>query len=204
VDARAPEAHEREHIPGSLSIPAGPSFGTWLGWVVDADTPVVLLVDAVADIDDLARQALRIGFESIVGQIEGGMPAWRRSGRTVQAGAALDVDRLAARLSGGGPDAPFVVDVRQATEYEAGHVPGSRHIGAGDLPSMLDRLPRDRPIATICAGGYRASVAASLLRTAGFERVSWVSGGVSVWEARGLPLEHGGATNATASPGGVS
>ena len=204
VDARAPEAHEREHIPGSLSIPAGPSFGTWLGWVVDADTPVVLLVDAVADIDDLARQALRIGFESIVGQIEGGMPAWRRSGRTVQAGAALGVDRLAARLSGGGPDAPFVVDVRQATEYEAGHVPGSRHIGAGDLPSMLDRLPRDRPIATICAGGYRASVAASLLRTAGFERVSWVSGGVSVWEARGLPLEHGGATNATAWPGGVS
>ena len=73
VDTRAPEAHERERIPGSLSIPAGSSFGTWLGWVVESDQPVVLLVDAVADLDDLARQALRIGFESIVGYVDGGL-----------------------------------------------------------------------------------------------------------------------------------
>ncbi len=95
VDARAPEAHERERIPGSLSIPAGSSFGTWLGWVVDADQTVILLVADIADLDDLARQALRIGFESIAGYIDGGLPGWRRSGRSVQAGASFDVDRLA-------------------------------------------------------------------------------------------------------------
>jgi Zn-dependent hydrolases, including glyoxylases len=195
VDARAPEAHEREHIPGSLSIPAGSSFGTWLGWVVDADAPVVLLVSDLADLDDLARQALRIGFESMVGYIEGGLRAWRGSGRTVQAGTTLDVDRLAARVSGGGPEAPVVIDVRQMSEYEAGHVPGSLHIGAGDLPTMLDRLPRDRPIATICASGYRSNVAASMLRAAGFERISSVSGGVPDWEARGYPLDYGAGTD---------
>ena len=56
---------------------------------------------------------------------------------------------------------------------------------------MLDALPRDRPIATVCASGYRSSVAASLLRAAGFERVSAVSAGVPTWEARGYPIQYG-------------
>jgi hydroxyacylglutathione hydrolase len=196
VDARTAEAHARQRIPGSLSIPAGSSFGTWLGWVVDPDRPVVLLVHDVADLDDIARQALRIGFDSLVGYVDGGLPAWRGSGRTVQADAAYDVDRLAAQLAGSGDDAPLVVDVRQASEFDAGHVPGSVHIGAGELPAVLDRLPRDRPIATICGSGYRASVAASMLRAAGFERVASVRGGVPDWEARGFEVEYGGADDA--------
>jgi hydroxyacylglutathione hydrolase len=193
VDTRQPEAHAHERIPGSISIPADASFGTWLGWVVDADRPVILLVADRADLDDLARQALRIGFESMIGYIDGGLRAWRAAGRAVRAGVALDVDRLAADVSRGGPDAPLVIDVRQSSEYESGHLPGSLHIHAGDLPSRLEALPRDRPIATICASGYRSSVAASLLRAAGFERVSAVRGGVPDWEAGGYPVEYGGA-----------
>ena len=103
----------------------------------------------------------------------------------------LEVGELARLLAGGGPDAPLVIDVRQASEYEAGHVTGAVAIGAGDLPDRLDGLPRDRPMATICASGYRASVAASLLRAAGFERVSWVPGGVATWSARGFPVAYG-------------
>ena len=122
-----------------------------------------------------------------------GSAAWRESGRAVQAGAAFDVDRLASQLATGGPDAPVVIDVRQASEFEAGHVPGSVHIGAGELPAMLDRLPRDRPIATICASGYRSSVAASMLRAAGFEQVVAVSGGLPGWQARDHEVAYGGA-----------
>jgi hydroxyacylglutathione hydrolase len=63
------------------------------------------------------------------------------------------------------------------------------------LPAVLDQLPHDRPIATICASGYRSSVAASLLRTAGFERVVAVSGGLPDWEARGYPLAYGAGSD---------
>ena len=189
VDARSPEAHATRRIPDSVSVPAGSSFGTWLGWVVDPDRPVVLLVEDVADLDGISRQALRIGFESIVGFIDGGLRAWRASGRPVQAGSVVDVDRLAADLSSGDP--PLVIDVRQASEFEAGHVPGSIRLGAGELPAMLADLPRDRAIVTVCASGYRSSVAASLLRAAGFERVSAVSAGVPTWEARGYPVQYG-------------
>jgi len=207
VDARSPEAHTEGHIPGSLSIPAGTSFGTWLGWVVDPDASVILLVDSPADLDDLARQALRIGFDGLLGHVAGvvadggnvagggGFEAWRAAGRPVESGERLDLGVLASRLSAGGPDAPFVIDVRQLSEFESGHIPGSLHIGAGDLPGMLDRLPRVRPIATICASGYRSSVAASMLRAAGFERVATAGGGTSDWAARGYPLDYGVGTD---------
>jgi hydroxyacylglutathione hydrolase len=195
VDARPAAAHARQHVPGSLSIPAGTSFGTWLGWVVDPDAPIILIVNDVADLDDLARQALRIGYESIVGYVDGGFEAWRRAGRPVEDGDAIDVDALASELSAGGPEAPLVIDVRQAAEFEAGHVPGAVHIGAGELPEMLDRLPRDREIALICASGYRSSVAASLLRAGGFERVAAVVGGTPDWAAHGYPLDYGAGTD---------
>ena len=133
------------HVPGSLSIPAGPSFGTWLGWVVEADAPIVLIVDDAGrsrrpgppgDRGSAARRS-RATWTA-------GSRAGRRSGRPVEDGAAIDVDDLAAALSAGGPEAPFVIDVRQPSEFEAGHVPGAVHIGAGELPEVLDRLPRDR------------------------------------------------------------
>src|SRR6476660_8183871 len=108
VDARSPRHHAREHIPGSLSIPAGSSFGTWLGWVVEPDRPIVLLVEGRADLDDLSRQALRIGFEPFVGYIDGGFEAWCRAGRPAEAGTVLTVETLAGLLAAGGPEAPCV------------------------------------------------------------------------------------------------
>jgi hydroxyacylglutathione hydrolase len=185
IDAREPVAHAVAHIPGSFSIASGSSFGTWLGWVVEPDRPLILLLDNPEDRDDLVRQALRIGYERVVGYLAGGIDAWREAGLPTESNGRLTVEELAGRLAAGGPDAPLVIDVRQATEFAAGHVPGSVHIRGGDLPSRLADLPRDRPIATICASGYRSSVAASLLRRAGFTDVWWVADGLPSWVAHG-------------------
>jgi hydroxyacylglutathione hydrolase len=202
IDARPAAEHAVAHVPGSLSIPTGSSFGTWLGWVVpEPDRPIVLILRNESDWDDLVRQALRIGFEAIAGYVRGGYLAWAESGAATERGGALEVSQLAASLDRGGPDAPLVIDVRQPSEFESGHVPGALAIGAGDLPDRLDRLPRNRRIATICASGYRASVAASLLRAAGFTDVAWVPGGVPTWEAAGYPVAYGGPEGDTLSPG---
>jgi hydroxyacylglutathione hydrolase len=193
IDAREPTAHADAHIAGSVSIPSGSSFGTWLGWVVDPDRPLILLLDDPEDRDDLVRQALRIGYERVDGYLAGGIEAWRKAGLPTESTGRLTVEELAGRLAAGGPDAPLVIDVRQSSEFAAGHVPGSVHIRGGDLSSRLDDLPHDRPIATICASGYRSSIAASLLRRAGFEDVSWVADGLPSWQSCGLPVERGGA-----------
>ncbi|MFL5776049.1 MAG: rhodanese-like domain-containing protein [Chloroflexota bacterium] len=191
IDMRSPSAHATQHIPGSLSVPAGSSFGTWLGWLVEHDRPLVLVLDRPEDWDDAIRQTLRIGHEGAVGHLRGGFGTWAESAAPVETGGRLTVDQLAARLDRGGPTAPIVVDVRQLSEFEQGHVPGSLHLAAGSLPDRLAELPRDRPIATICASGYRASVAASLLSAAGFRDVSWVPDGLPTWRGRGHPTEHG-------------
>jgi len=190
IDARQPSAWATAHVPGSVSIPAGSSFGTWLGWVVDHDRPAILVLERSDDADDLRRQAFRIGHESILGHLRGGFPTWVEAGLPIESAGRLTVDDLAESI--GSDDGPFVLDVRQAREYEHGHVPGARHIAAGNLPDELARLPRDRPIAVMCASGYRSSVAASLLDAAGFEHVSWVADGVSAWRAAGYAVDAGG------------
>ena len=196
VDLRTPSAHATSHIPGSLSIPAGSSFGTWLGWVVEPDRPLVLVLDRAGDWDGAIRQALRIGHEGSIAPLRGGFRSWSETDAPVESGGRLTVDQLAAKLDRGGPAAPFVIDVRQLSEFESGHVPGSHHIAGGSLPDRLDELPRDRPIATICASGYRASVAASVLRAAGFTDVSWVADGVPTWRRRRHPTEKGAPADA--------
>jgi len=191
VDLRSPAAYSAGHAPGSLSIPAGTSFGTWLGWVVDEDRPLILLLGDPAQWDDAARQMLRIGYESAVGHLHGGFGAWADSGAPVEVAEGLSADELARRLGAGPGLAPLLIDVRQQGEFDAGHVPGALHIGAGDLPDRLAELPRDQPLATMCASGYRSSVAASLLRRAGFTDVAWVADGMPAWTARGGPVERG-------------
>jgi len=191
IDTRPPAVHAAGQVPGSLSIPAGSSFGTWLGWVVDPDRPLILVVDDPSATDDLARQAMRIGCDQITGFLDGGFDGWVRAGGPVVVGGQDSVDALARDLSGDPASAPLVIDVRQRSEFEEGHVPGAWHITAGSLGDRLEDLPRDRPIATICASGYRASVAASLLRAAGFKTVHTIADGVPAWRAAGHAVETG-------------
>jgi hydroxyacylglutathione hydrolase len=194
VDARPAARHVAGHIPGSLSIPLDESFGTWLGWVVDLDRPVVLVVERPDDIDPLMRQAMRIGHDTILGHLDGGVEAWGATGRPLETSGRWSAAELAAALEAPErDDRPLLIDVRQASEYDDGHVPGAWHIAGGSLPDRLAELPRDRPIACMCAAGFRASIATSLLRSAGFEDVSWVSDGFPVWRAAGYPVETGGS-----------
>jgi hydroxyacylglutathione hydrolase len=191
IDLRSPAEHALAHVPGSLSIPSGSSFGTWLGWVVEPDRPLVLMLDDPADWDDAVRQALRVGYEEVRGHVRGGFLAWAEAGGSIESSGRLTVDQLAARLANDHDHRPLVIDVRQAAEYADGHVPGAWHIAAGSLQDRLDDLPRDRPIVTMCASGYRSSVAASLLRRAGFDDVAWVANGVPTWLAQGHEIELG-------------
>jgi hydroxyacylglutathione hydrolase len=193
LDLRPPAEHAVAHARGSQSIPLGPSFGTWLGWVVEPDRPLVLVLERAEDWDEAIRQALRIGAEgSIAGHLRGGFATWADGGGPLESTGRMNVDDLANELDHAAPaEAPLVIDVRQANEYEAYHVPGSINIAAGSLPDRLAELPRAHPIVTICAAGLRAGLAASILRSSGFEDVSWVASGVPAWRAAGHPVVHG-------------
>jgi hydroxyacylglutathione hydrolase len=194
VDLRPAAEHAAAHVPGSVSIPASDTFGTWLGWVVDFDRPLVLLLDRSEDWDGAIRQALRVGYDRVAGHLRGGFATWQDDGGPVEASGRVGIAQLhdmLSRTGDGNAEAPLVIDVRQADEFAVAHVPGTVQLMCGDLRDRLAELPRERPILTICASGFRSSIAASLLRRAGFEHVSWVSGGVPAWRAAGFRVERG-------------
>lgn len=159
VDVRAAVDYAAGHIPGALSITLRPVFATWLGWLVDPNRPVIIVRDVVQDPDDIAWEAAKVGFDSLAGELDGGMTAWRGNTEPAATIELLDADRLATTSPA------TLLDIRQRGEFASGHVPGARHIELGALRAHLDELP-DGPVAVMCGHGERAMSAASILENA--------------------------------------
>ena len=190
VDARTNEQFDEAHIPGAISASAyDTGFATKVGRVVPED--VELIVVAASDGYELEAAELMasVGLR-VRGFLEGGMTAWRSEERPVKRVELIDPDALAERLAS--DEAMLVLDVRDEDEFAEAHIPGSVHVPYGHLIERLGELPTDRVIATVCSGGKRSGLAASLLQREGHEPVIHVGhGGVGTWKRRGHPVESG-------------
>jgi rhodanese-related sulfurtransferase len=187
VDGRDREAFAAAHVPGSISIELDSMFGTYVGWVTPFNSPLVLVLPepVPAALAEAVTQLIRIGYERVEGYLDGGLDAWRSSGRPTRAYPTAGVDDLCHAYLQGTP--MQVLDVRQQSEWDSGRVPGSLHIHLGDLPGRLAEVPRDREVWTACASGHRASIAASLLDRADVPVRLLSRGGVPEWLARCHP-----------------
>jgi hydroxyacylglutathione hydrolase len=193
VDARSSATFASGYIRGTINIPAGRSFSTWAGWLLDPERDVVLIADGENRARELTLELSLIGLDRVVGWVTSdALQEWVAAGHTMQSVPRVDAPGLAAM-----EDAE-IVDVRAASEWNAGHIPGARHIFLGDLLDAADELPRDRPLVIACQGGSRSSIAASLLRANGFQNVINFSGGFAEWERAGLPVESSPAVAASA------
>ncbi|HUZ25281.1 MAG TPA: MBL fold metallo-hydrolase [Streptosporangiaceae bacterium] len=172
IDARPIASFAAGHIPGALSIELRPAFATWLGWLADPGRDLVFVLDPGQDRADLVRQARNVGYERLTGELAGGMPAWEAAG--------LPVGRVrlvpAAEITGP------VLDVRQDSEFEAGHLPGARHIELGALPEAAAGSGGG-PVTVMCGHGERAMTGASLLTREGHREVTVAVGGPGDWAA---------------------
>lgn len=186
VDARDPAAFATGHIPGALGIGLADSFGTWVGSVVPADAPLILVLDRPDDLDPALDQLRRAGYDRVAGYLLGGFGAWRESGRSVARLATRTPDELETAVAAG---TAAVLDVREASEWNDGHIRGALHIPGGALPSRIDDIPDDRPLTVVCGTGYRSTVAASLLLRAGRAEVSNLIGGMTAYRAAGRELD---------------
>jgi hydroxyacylglutathione hydrolase len=183
VDTRHMLAFGGGHIPGSLNIAAAGHLSIWAGWMLDPDRPLLLVLDSDDDIGKVARDFGRTGFERFAGYLAGGMSSWENEGLQLQALPQLHVTQLASELAASTVN---VLDVRSPQEWTRGHVPGAHHVFLPDLPGQLGSLDRSRRTAVYCDTGYRASIAASLLQSNGFEAAN-VPGSWKAWISAGLP-----------------
>ena len=180
VDARPIAEFSGGHVPGSISNALRPVFASWLGWITDLDRPILVVAGAEQDRDEIVRQSLDIGHDNIVGEVDGGLAAWRAAGRLIAGIPLVDPSEIVSNL----------IDVRQHSEYEAGHVPGAINIELGSLAHS--QLP-DGPVTVMCGHGERAMTGASILMARGHRDVAVLDGGPETWaEWSGLPLAVGG------------
>jgi hydroxyacylglutathione hydrolase len=170
------------HIPGSISIPLRAVFATWLGWLVERAIPLVIVRGSGQEPGEVVWQALKIGYHTVAGELGGGMPAW------IAAGEATNQIPLVSAESVGEAN---VLDVRQASEFTVGHLPGADHVELGDLPTRADDISAGSMV-VMCSHGERAMGAASLLARAGKTDVAVMAGGADDWSAAtGQPLQVG-------------
>jgi len=186
LDVRSGASFGAGHVPGSLNIGLGGQFASWAGSLIKIGTPILIVAESEAQVDEAVMRLARVGIESASGYLADGMAAWDRAGRTVAQLPQMPVDELQHQVAEGRN--LQIVDVRRPGEYTSGHAPNAQSLPLATLANQVGRLDPTRPTAVICQSGYRSSAAASLLAQRGFQAVSNVVGGTAAWIQAGFPV----------------
>jgi glyoxylase-like metal-dependent hydrolase (beta-lactamase superfamily II)/rhodanese-related sulfurtransferase len=183
VDTREHTEFARGHLRGALNVGLGGRFAEYCGDVVSPDTDIVLVTDPGTELEARVRLA-RIGFDRVVGALDRWADGFIDHPDAVTSSSRVTAGQLAAHE----PGRVQIVDVRNPGETNLGMIPGAVVIPLAHLAARVDELDADRPTVVHCAGGYRSSLAASLLEARGFADVSDLLGGFDAWIAAGHPV----------------
>ncbi|HEX8028728.1 MAG TPA: MBL fold metallo-hydrolase [Vicinamibacterales bacterium] len=188
LDTRDPAEFAAAHLKGSINVGLGGQYATWAGSVLSHEKPIVIVADPGREQESAMRLG-RIGFDQIVGYLKDGLHSLETRPELTMSTERLSAQVAADRVAAASAPSPLMVDVRAVGERQQKRIAGSVGIPLTQLSSRLSELPADRPILVYCAGGYRSSIAASLLQSNGFTDVSEIAGGIAAWDAGKLPVE---------------
>lgn len=186
LDVRDPDEFAKAHMKGSTNIGLGGQYATWAGTILDRTTPTVLIAEPGRQ-EEAAMRLGRIGFDQVVGYLKGGIHSLEPRPDLVEGTKRVVPAVLAADLASSDP--PLILDVRTPKEWQERRIKGSLNIPLNRLRERLEELPRGRKILVHCAGGYRSSIAASILQQHGFKDLIELGGGIAAWEAARLPVQ---------------
>ncbi len=189
LDVRSAREFGAGHIPGALNIGLGGQFAMWAAILISIGTPIVIVAESNAKVDEATTRLARVGIETVTGYLCGGIDTWREAGLGMAHITQITVDDLHNLIEK--ENELQILDVRRPPEYESGHVPHAVHAPLSSLQPNIPDLAFDalKPTAVICAGGYRSSAATSILRQHGFKKLLNVTGGTGAWIDAGYPVE---------------
>ena len=177
LDARDNQEFAAGHLRGALNVPWDGRTAETIGAVLTPEQQVVIMAPEGQE-QDVATRFARIGFDNVLGYVADPEAYLLAHEQDVTRASRLTVGQVADVLAS---DDAQIVDIRGEGELEAGMLPGARHIPLAQLVSRADELDPARPVLLYCAGGWRSSVGASLLRHRGFSDVSDILGGYGAW-----------------------
>jgi hydroxyacylglutathione hydrolase len=185
LDTREPEEFAAAHLAGSINIGLNGQYATWAGTVLSHEQPIVIIANPGRESESAVRLG-RIGFDNVAGFLLNGLQSLETRGDLIAFTERLSPPFAAELLASGQP--PLLIDVRAPREREQKSIEGSLSIPLNHLAERAPELPTNRPLIVYCAGGYRSSIAASILQRSGFAPVAEIAGGLAAWDAANLAL----------------
>jgi rhodanese-related sulfurtransferase/glyoxylase-like metal-dependent hydrolase (beta-lactamase superfamily II) len=184
IDSRDDMAFASGHLRGSINVGLSGRFAEYVGEVMEPGTPIILVTEPGTEAEAKIRLG-RIGFDNVIGALNDPIAAFFSHPESVTQASRLPVESFTERIAS--VKSLVTIDVRNVGEVELGSVPGARNVSLPSLLRSLHELDKSAPTVVFCAGGYRSSIAASLLRSHGFTDVSDVIGGYTAWSNANIP-----------------
>lgn len=167
VDVRPAAEYASGHVAGTISLPLIRAFTTWAGWLLDYDAPISLVAASGDDALEAQQALASIGLDAVRGWFGPDLLEERRGTDSWSVARRGDVTEAEAIIASG----RRVIDLREANEWAAGHIPGAEHHPLGRVQEELDGVDRDTPLAIHCQAGTRSGIGASVLESMGFTDV---------------------------------
>ncbi|MGI5922381.1 MAG: MBL fold metallo-hydrolase [Lentisphaerae bacterium] len=180
VDTRVPSAFGAAFIEGAVNIGLTPASVNWLGMVIPADTDIIIVADTPARAQEAAHIYRRAGYDRLIGYIGDGISGWAAKAKPLNHLPQISTAGL-KRIMQKYPD-HVIVDVRSDAEWSTGHIDRAKHIPIEQIIQKKVDLPKDAHITIVCASGYRANIAGSILKAMGYEDVFTLIGGMTAWK----------------------
>ncbi len=179
VDTRPAMEFAVAHVPGSIHIALNGQYASWAARILGLDTRIIITGEDAEHVRESQVRLARVGIENVAGYVEGGVAGWIQSGLDLDYIPQITVQDFAALRQ---KEDVCVLDVRERGELSTGVIEGSIWIPLGELQARAGELERDKLVVVHCKGGYRSSIATSLLRRAGFRDVANLTGGFDAWQ----------------------
>lgn len=180
LDTRPAMQFAVAHVPNSIHIALSGQYASWAARILGLDKQIILVGEDDDHLRESQMRLARVGIEKVRTYLDGGITGWIKGGYQLDYIPQVSVQEF-AEMREQEKDRVAVLDVREAGEIEAGAIEGSVRIPLGQLQSRLDELERNKLLVVHCKGGYRSSIATSLLRRAGFTDVVNLTGGFDAW-----------------------
>ena len=186
VDTRPAMQFAVAHVPGSIHIALTGQFASWAARILGVDARLVIVAEDLEHVRESQMRLARVGIENVAGYLADGVAGWIKSGIELDYIPQITVQDFVELRNNEG-DRIAVLDVREPGEVEAnGAIDDSKCIPLGSLESRVGELNRDKLLVVHCKGGYRSSIATSILRRAGFRDIANLTGGYDAWKTAGL------------------
>jgi glyoxylase-like metal-dependent hydrolase (beta-lactamase superfamily II)/rhodanese-related sulfurtransferase len=179
LDVRDDAQYANGHIAGSLHIALSGQFASWAGTLIRPTTAVALIAEDEEKLNEARTRLARVGLDRVSSYLEGGILGWHNAGLPLRITEQIPVEELQHRIADALVD--HVLDVRRPQEWDTGHIVSAQNIPLNHLSEEARKLDRHSRVAMICAGGFRSSIACSIMESSGFDRISNVVGGMAAW-----------------------